>query len=178
MTGGRARLHPHPDRPPAPELAIEVDWRLEAARLTLDYRIAGAVDRIRLPTPAAAPARRDELWKHSCCELFVAGAGEGYAEFNFSPSGDWAAYAFEGYRTGMRPLEIAPPAVAFAHGAGLVRLTAVLDLPGPAGRVALTAVIEDEAGGLSYWSLAHPAGPPDFHHRDCFALKLPPAVAA
>ncbi len=39
-------------------------------------------------------------------------------------------------------------------------------------RLALSAVIEDSDGGLSYWALAHPRGKPDFHHADSFALTL------
>ena len=38
--------------------------------------------------------------------------------------------------------------------------------------MAITAVIEERDGTKSYWSLAHPAGAPDFHHPDCFALTL------
>ena len=36
----------------------------------------------------------------------------------------------------------------------------------------LSAVIEDRDGALSYWALRHPAGKPDFHHADAFALAL------
>lgn len=175
MSAGRARLVPHPDRPPAPRLGIEASWERAGTRLKLEYRIAGEVERLRLAGPAAVPARRDALWRHSCCELFVAGAGEGYAEFNFAPSGDWAAYAFDGYRAGMRQLDVTPPRVTMWREPAAVVLAATLDLPGPAERLALTAVIEDEDGALSFWSVAHPAGKPDFHHADCFALKLPPA---
>jgi len=39
-------------------------------------------------------------------------------------------------------------------------------------RLALAAVVEDERGMLSYWALRHPAGKPDFHHPDAFALEL------
>jgi len=39
-------------------------------------------------------------------------------------------------------------------------------------RLALAAVIEEESGALSYWALQHPAGKPDFHHPDAFALTL------
>jgi hypothetical protein len=38
--------------------------------------------------------------------------------------------------------------------------------------LALSAVIEDSAGTLSYWALRHPAGKPDFHHPQAFALEL------
>jgi hypothetical protein len=38
--------------------------------------------------------------------------------------------------------------------------------------VGLCAVIEERDGRLSYWSLRHPPGRPDFHHREAFALEL------
>jgi hypothetical protein len=40
-------------------------------------------------------------------------------------------------------------------------------------RLAITAVIEDSQGALSYWALAHPASRPDFHHHNGFVLELP-----
>jgi hypothetical protein len=42
-------------------------------------------------------------------------------------------------------------------------------------QLALSAVIEETNGRISYWALAHPFGQPDFHHSDCFALDLPAA---
>jgi hypothetical protein len=36
-----------------------------------------------------------------------ADCADGYVEYNLSPSGAWAAYRFDGYREGMRGLEIA-----------------------------------------------------------------------
>ena len=38
--------------------------------------------------------------------------------------------------------------------------------------VGLTAVVESADGRHSYWSLRHPAGQPDFHHREGLALAL------
>jgi len=43
-------------------------------------------------------------------------------------------------------------------------------------RLGLSALIEDQSGGMSYWALAHPPGKPDFHHADGFALEFAPAV--
>lgn len=42
----------------------------------------------------------------------------------------------------------------------------------------LSAVIEERNGAISYWALAHSPGKPDFHHPDCFALKLAAARPA
>ena len=39
--------------------------------------------------------------------------------------------------------------------------------------IGLSAVIERLDGSLSYWSLHHPPGRPDFHHHDARAVRLP-----
>jgi hypothetical protein len=119
--------------------------------------------------------RTDELWRHTCVEAFVRPAsGEGYQEFNFSPSTQWAAYRFDCYRDGMRPAPLEPQVAVRRTGDGF-ELSATFDLPddGP-WRLGLSAVIEAADGSVSYWALAHAAGKPDFHHADCFALELPP----
>ncbi len=38
--------------------------------------------------------------------------------------------------------------------------------------LAVSAVVEDDSGKLSYWALGHPPGKPDFHHPDAFALEF------
>jgi len=46
-------------------------------------------------------------------------------------------------------------------------------LPGASSlRLALSAVVEETDGRLSYWAIAHPGERPDFHHRDGFVLPL------
>lgn len=117
------------------------------------------------------PVRTDGLWRHTCFEAFVAGAGPAYREFNFAPSGAWAAYAFDDHRSGMRDVEAAP-SVGWQDG----NLIAEVAVP-IAGdwRLNLTAVIEETDGTKSYWALAHPDGPPDFHDPACFVLALPGA---
>lgn len=60
--------------------------------------------------PAAAPGRADGLWQSTCFELFLLDPQSGaYREFNFAPSGQWAAYSFDSYRVGMRPMDVMPP---------------------------------------------------------------------
>ncbi len=66
--------------------------------LHLSYELSGDLTQIRIPAPQP-PIATDGLWEHTCFEVFVAVEGEeGYHEFNFSPSGQWAAYAFSDYR--------------------------------------------------------------------------------
>ena len=174
---GNGTLVPHPDFEPVSVRGIDVMLACGGdGRWLIEYRVHGADD---LVTPApATPRRVDALWKHSCFELFVSPeGGEGYYEFNFSPSGEWAAYRFTGYRDGMADLPLVTPAIEWWAG----EMRAAVDLSGlPDGDwcVGVTAVIEETGGKRSFWSLAHPPGKPDFHHEANLALEVPSAARA
>jgi hypothetical protein len=170
-------LIPHRDVPPPTGVSVSVAWTMpEPGHLTIDYHVADPDGRILWPAPAVG--RTDNLWQHTCFEAFVAPIrGSSYAEFNCSPSGGWAAYAFDDYRSGMRNLDLtAPPRIAHTasdHWLGTLDLAGITNLIGPRPwRLAVTAVIEARDGSKSFWSLAHPPGKPDFHHADCFAARL------
>ena len=76
---------------------VEVEPQPQGA-LHLSYELTGDLAQIRIPAPQP-PAAVDGLWEHTCFEVFVAVEGKAsYHEFNFSPSGQWAAYAFSDYR--------------------------------------------------------------------------------
>ena len=169
-----AKLHPHPDLPPSASFDLSASVSSTGARLSVTYRLTGPIDQLKL-APPASPARCDELWRHTCFELFARESGPAYMEFNFAPSTEWAAYAFDDYRAGMRPLEIAPPALHVTRSETALTLEATIQLPSRPRTLALTAVIEERDGRISYWSLAHPDGAPDFHHPRCFVLDLPSA---
>ncbi len=159
--------------------------RQSAGGLRLSYIVDGRLDHLRLP-PLTAPARGHELWRHTCFEAFVGTApGRAYYELNFAPSTAWAAYRFDGYRSGMGPAtEIGAPRIEMQSAPDCFTLQASLsfdelsalprDIP---WRLGLAAITEDTRGGKSYWALAHPAGKPDFHHFDCFALEFSPQQA-
>lgn len=155
-------------------IAVDVAW-LRTGVLLLSYELTGDIDEVRLP-PIVAPTRADELWRHTCFEAFIRpGSNPAYFEFNFAPSTQWAAYEFDGYRSGMRAAEIAAPRIDTLIAPARLSLHATLELralpPGP-WRLGLSAVIEEANGRLSYWALAHPAGRPDFHHADCFTCEF------
>ncbi len=109
-------------------------------------------------------------------------AGDAYVELNLSPSGAFAAYHFDHYRTGMTALAMPAPRIDVDLGNERLTMTVRLaedDLPWDrTGRIGISAVMADKAGCTSYWALAHPPGRPDFHHHDCFALMLPPVERA
>lgn len=171
----RLLLTPHPSTPIGAVDAIEAEVAHgDAGQLRLSYRIRGDIGALRVPAPVQ-PTRTDELWTHTCVEAFVR-TGAGYAEFNFSPSSQWAAYAFDSYRAGMRALELTqPPSIKVQARADLLTIDVVLAdaLSAAPARLGLSAVIEYIDGATSYWALAHPPGKPDFHHDDGFALELP-----
>lgn len=171
------KLACHPGTPTRVACAIEV--RVEGAAngiLALSFALQGDLASLRIP--AERPRRRgNELWRHTCFEAFLlAGAGPGYREYNFSPSGEWAAYGFCNYRQAIGPEDISAPSIRVQRGAQCLVLEAKISLepppsPGPL-RLGLSAVVEESDGTLSYWALRHPPGKPDFHHVDAFALRL------
>jgi hypothetical protein len=174
------------DTPCAAVQGIEVKVVRHAdAVLELHYFVTGAIKDVRIPR-VSEPQRTDRLWEHSCCEAFVRSEGQcTYHEINLSPSREWAAYRFGGYRSGMQvPPGIAPPVVGSRITAKTFVLHAHISLAGLPGlrqgapwQLGLSAVIEETSGAKSYWALAHPPGKPDFHHDDCFARLLPPPEA-
>ena len=122
---------------------------MPSGALAVSFILDADLERLRIPR-RRKPRFADGLWRHTCFEVFVARKGSrSYREYNYSPSGEWAAYEFSSYRR---------------RGAAKIA-------GGPL-RIGLCAVIEEKSGALSYWALRHPPGRPDFHHRRAFALEL------
>jgi hypothetical protein len=172
-------LHPHTPSRVAQAVTAHAT-RNGDGKLALSYSIVGDTTRLRIPPPG--PARIGwKLWRHTCCEVFIRSRGAAaYHEFNLSPSGEWATYAFGSYREG-GPLadESLNPQVAVQPTPARLDLSALVDLArlspayasGPLS-IGLAVVVEDDDGALSYWALRHAPGQPDFHHADAFALQI------
>ena len=176
----RVSLTPHPSTLQSPVESVDVDvWR-DGDRLRLTYRVRGEIGRILWPNHVgpitieslASAGRKDELWRHTCFEAFIS-TDDGYREFNFATTGQWASYRFSGYRQGMVPAPEEASLISLEGRGDYLDLGFVLDLPASPERMALSAVIETVDGNISYWALAHPSAKPDFHHPDSFVLELP-----
>ena len=181
MSTLRAELTSHPTQscPAIRSFVVEADPAGLPSTLVIVFRIAGDASRLRLPQTGYA-RRADRLWQHSCFEAFLrAGTGASYYEFNFAPSGDWAAYRFGRPRSERSSPDIPAPRVecrSFPEGYELSAALPIAALPelarASAIEAGIAAVIEAEDGTLSYWALAHGGPKPDFHDPASFRLRL------
>jgi hypothetical protein len=138
------------------------------------FGIGAPAGRFVLPEPAE-PERAEDLWQTTCFEAFLRADGEdAYREWNFAPSGDWAAYEFISHREGRTDAEIAPPYIRIEDNLTWWGLGATIAVDAATTwQLGLSAILEEKDGTKSYWALAHPDGDkPDFHDPVCFAARL------
>ncbi|MFO6447278.1 hypothetical protein ACLBKU_09060 [Erythrobacter sp. NE805] len=156
-----------------PIRAVTAAVRATAEGCEAEFRLDGHIAGIVVPSPAA-PERRDNLWQTTCFEIFWQPlGGTAYREFNLSPSGAWAAYDFDSFRTGMRDAQVAAVALACAHDDhGLVLTASIAAALADPAQVALNSVVENADGSKQYWALAFPPGRPEFHSEANRALIL------
>ena len=175
-------LIPHPATPPAgPSFKLWASVEHSAAfginaTVNIWFGVGAPASRFAIPK-LSEPWRADELWRTTCFEAFLRKAGqEHYREWNFAPSGNWAAYEFTGAREGMDRAEVdRPPYIRMEDNFTWWTVGATIAVEAEAQwELGLSAVMEELDGTTSYWALSHPdASKPDFHHPDCFVARLP-----
>lgn len=175
------RLWTHPANPSVAVEGIDFGFeRRSTTSLRFRFEARGRIGKVVLPE-RAEPLRKNGLWERTCFEVFLRPSEfSDYREFNFSPSSQWAAYAFSAHRTGMAQAALpAPPVIETRVGPELLTVDVLvsIDLPEEPYLMAAAAVIEERWGGKSLWALSHDGSVPDFHHPSCFTLDLPPAGA-
>lgn len=169
-------LKPHPTSRYNDIYSVLVDVsKQQAGYLSLTYTLSANLEKLFIPEKKRSIAQ-DNLWQHTCFELFVKVQGESaYREFNFSPSTEWAAYGFSDYRQQQDWLAINSPSITSVIFGDQLKLSVQIALEdlaiNPENKplqLALTAVIEENNNNKSYWALEHPADQPDFHHKNGF----------
>ncbi len=173
------KLYPHPTTACQAVDTLQVTVSQQAGDLHLHYVLQGDLQVLLIPSPQPAAAV-DGLWQHTCLEAFIGVQGDStYHEFNFSPSSQWAAYAFSAYRERVDWQASQAPPIRIGQTVTSLSVDVVVaaaDLPAnPLGlpwQLGLTAVVEAVDGSKSYWALHHPADRPDFHHRAGFVYGL------
>lgn len=143
--------------------------------LRIKYELCGLDSDAVFPTPSANPARRLQLWRHTCFELLWGPFNDPrYWELNASPAGHWNILSFTDYRLGMREeTRIAARVRTQRRPAGFSICctvpVAALECLGPY-RFAPAAIIRLAGGRRTFWAIRHPGQAPDFHHPLSFAL--------
>jgi hypothetical protein len=173
-------LVPHPATPPTRPLKVwaSVDHAASlgaVASTNIWFGIGAPGARFVLPE-AVEPKRASDLWQTTCFEAFLRIPGaDPYREWNFAPSGEWAAYDFASHREGRGDADVAPPYIRVEDNLTWWALGATIAVEAQAiWALGLSAILEEKDGTKSYWALAHPPGSkPDFHDPACFAAHLP-----
>ena len=107
-------LAPHPATPPSEPFKVWVNVEHSAAfsataTTNIWFGIGAPASRFVIPAPVE-PRRADDLWKTTCFEAFLRVPGtEADREWNFAPSGEWAAYDFTAYRDGRTNADVTTP---------------------------------------------------------------------
>jgi hypothetical protein len=139
------------------------------------FGIGAPMSRFKGPAEAE-PARAEDLWQGTCFEAFLRIPGaDAYREWNFAPSGEWAAYDFASHREGRANAEVGEPYIRVEDNLIWWALGATIAVDAEAvWALGVSAILEEKDGIKSYWALAHPAGDePDFHDPACFTAHLP-----
>lgn len=173
-------LVPHPGALPADpglKLWANVDYAGslgQTATANIWFGVGAPAERFVIPE--GEPGREDELWKTTCLEAFLREAGrKGYREWNFAPSGQWAAYNFSTPRKGMKNADLErPPYIRMEDNLTWWAVGATFAVEADKQwELGLSAVLEEKDGTKSYWALAHGGDKPDFHDPGCFIGRLP-----
>lgn len=167
----------------------EIDGIITRSNSTLliEYLITDPVNSIIWPVtkPDTLATRRDELWQHTCFEVFVRPRSrpdtqqqQNYWEFNFSPTADWNSYRFAAYRSQMEIEEGIQTISSSLTRPDQQRTRLSIEVPltdalqSTDWSVGICAVIEDKSHALHYYALTHCAKQPDFHSSDSYILTL------
>ena len=168
---------PPPPEPPA-AYAISVTLMKSNEEISAEFQLLGDTTSIRWPQPVAQAQPGHELWKHTCFELFRAQPNSPeYWEYNFSPSRQWAIYAFKDYRQAA-PLSVTNtpiielPQLSDTAFTLQVRFNLEPPLHNKSLIIGVSAVIETIDDQRHYYALKHCSDKPDFHLRESFILEI------
>ena len=164
----------------SPQITIHGTVNRQRNKFSFSYIVSGTIEEIFFPPPIANPARKDDLWKTTCFEFFIAvKSSPRYWEFNLSPSGEWNAYLMDAYRQVNMREEMRVQQVQFSvqKEAECFYLEGDLDLSaciaeGSLIEVGIAGVIKTNDGRESFWALTHPQTAADFHVRNNFILEF------
>jgi len=164
------------------EIQMEAQIEMQPQGFLITFELSGpGVASVLLSPKNEKPSRKNDLWKETCFECFFGvGHSKEYFEFNGSPSGDWALYAFQQYRDGMKEVVLNPvdSPILLKCEKSADYLCCVWRVPYFSTAIlqnaSLTAVLKTGPGAadVSYWASKHAGAKPDFHLRESFIHRL------
>ena len=143
--------------------------------LRIEYDLDGLNHPVDLSAPSPNPARRLQLWQHTCFELLWGPLHHpNYWELNASPAGHWNILALADYRRGMTEERRIAARIRTQRRPDGLSLSctfsiAALEHLGPY-RLAPAAILRLADGQRTFWAMHHPGDAPDFHHPSSFTL--------
>ena len=172
-------LQPFPDNNKLAQIEINGRVTRKDRILSIEYQLFGDLNSISIAPAANIPSRQFHLWEATCFEFFIGIPGDrNYWEFNLSPSGDWAVFALDDYRQGLRD-ELAFTSLPFKvdRYPNYITLSLEFDLSElilaeQDLEMSVTTVIKSSQDELSYWAISHSGKEADFHLRDSFSIEM------
>ena len=160
------------------DLRVGIGWEEDGSIMTIQFRVIGAIDRLKIPLVSDMPQRLTGLWETTCFECFFGAVGqEQYWEINLSPSGDWNVFQLDGYREPLRAeqaIETLPFWVKRDGDRITIEMTLDIQKLGLCRdtiELSVTSVLQETTGDISYWAFAHTGVEPDFHLRNSFVIS-------
>lgn len=166
------------------EVPLEVAAHLDInnQKLTALFLLRGPWQKILFPPRNATPAHKERLWEQTCFEIFLKSCDrDDYWEFNFSPSGDFACYHLDHYRSGLkietRVTQMSCVLSSTDAQESLWRaqadLSLILGFPETQNlRIGVSTILKFKSGPTSHWALTHKKNRPDFHDPESFSYLL------
>jgi hypothetical protein len=150
--------------------SVKIEYKLGHS-IELLFRLSGFDLRYDHTDFNRIAAKKHELWKHTCFEMFILpdSIQEEYYEFNYSPKNLYDMMFFSEYRQPGSHGHIDPPKLSLNsdQGSSLVFLIKqkLPFIPAINQMIKINmAFIWCEEDKVEYWSLAHSKSGPDFHN--------------
>jgi len=135
--------------------------------LHLTFKLSGDIKHYKFPK-TKKEERKDELWRGSCFELFLATEeDEAYYEFNFSPTLAWNSYRLEYYRAEPKKIdEVELIEFEVKKTQETLFIEIILDVQTlQFNSYNLATILLNKQDKREFWSLKAKGDTPDFHSR-------------
>ena len=140
------------------------------------------LDQINLGNGTPNKERLIKLWEKTCFEFFIKNQNGSYIEFNFSPTFEWNCFYFEKKGDALKEWQQMnrPKTDILLSLNNFFMIIEIKKDDFPSGffnhlaerECAVTCVIKEKSGRLSYWALHHADVKPNFHHFESFKYKF------